>query len=83
MIQVQVSGTKHVRLVPPFNKDEVDKFFSLFEKIATCLKWPQRVWAILVHSVLQGKAQKINSSLSLNNSTDYDAGNMLSMMISN
>ena len=66
-------ATKHVRLVPPFNEDEVEKFFSHFEKVATSLKWPRGVWTILVQSVLRGKAQKIYSSLSLDNSTDYDA----------
>ena len=65
-------ATKHVRLVPPFNKDEVDKFFSHFEKVAPSLKWPREVWTILVQSVLRGKVQKNYSSLSLDNSTDYD-----------
>ena len=29
--------TKHIRLVPPFQEKEVDKYFFHFEKVAFCL----------------------------------------------
>ena len=31
---------KNVRLVPPFNESEVDKYFQHFERVAQNLKWP-------------------------------------------
>ena len=34
--------TKHIRLVPPFQEKEVDKYFLHFEKVAENLKWPKR-----------------------------------------
>ena len=33
--------TKHIRLVPPFQEKEVDKYFLHFEKVAENLKWPK------------------------------------------
>ena len=33
--------TKHIRLVPPFQGKEVDKYFLHFEKVAVNLKWPK------------------------------------------
>ena len=37
--------TKHIRLVPPFQEKEVDKYFLHFEKVAENLKWPKEHWA--------------------------------------
>ena len=48
--------TKHIRLVPPFQKVEVDKYFLHFEKVAENLKWPKDYWAMLLQSVIMGKA---------------------------
>ena len=36
--------SKHIKLVPPFQEREVDKYFLHFEKIATSLEWPREVW---------------------------------------
>ena len=36
--------TKHIRLVPPFQEKEVDKYFLHFEKVAENLKWPKEHW---------------------------------------
>ena len=33
--------TKHIRLVPPFQEKEVDKYFLHFEKVAENLNWPK------------------------------------------
>ena len=62
---------KQVRLVPPFNEDDVDNFFLHFEKVATSLDWPERHWALLVQSVLRGKAQEAYSALSVEECSDY------------
>ena len=48
--------TKHIRLVPPFQEKEVDKYFLHFEKVAENLKWPREHWTLLLQSVVIGKA---------------------------
>ena len=48
--------TKYIKLVPPFQETEVDKYFLHFEKVAESLKWPKEYWAMLLQSVLLGKA---------------------------
>ena len=49
---------KNVRLVPPFNESEVDKYFQHFERVAQNLKWPIDQWPLLLQSVLRGKVQE-------------------------
>ena len=51
--------TKHIRLVPPFQEKEVDKYFLHFEKVAENLKWPREHWTLLLQSVVIGKAREI------------------------
>ncbi len=55
--------TKHIRLVPPFQEQDVDKYFLHFEKVAKNLKWPKEHWALLIQCVLKGKAQEIYTQL--------------------
>ena len=50
--------SKHIRLVPPFQENEVDKYFIHFEKIATSLEWPQEVWTLLLQCVLGGRLER-------------------------
>ena len=64
--------TKHIRLVPPFQEKEVDKYFLHFEKVAENLKWPKEHWTLLLQSVVIGKACEIYTQLSLEQSSDYD-----------
>lgn len=63
---------KYIRLVPPFNEDDVDKYFVLFERVATTLKWPRNVWTLLLQCVLVGKAQQVCSLLPPEDSVDFD-----------
>ena len=63
---------KHIRLVPPFQEKEVDKYFLHFEKVAENLKWPKEHWTLLLQSVVIGKAREIYTQLSLEQSSDYD-----------
>ena len=63
---------KHIRLVPPFQEKEVDKYFLHFEKVAENLKWPKEHWTLPLQSVVIGKARKIYTQLSLEQSSDYD-----------
>ena len=34
---------RNIRLVPPFQEREVDKYFANFEKVADSLNWPKKV----------------------------------------
>ena len=51
--------TKHIRLVPPFQEKEVDKYFLHLKKNAENLKWPKEHWTLLLQSVVIGKAREI------------------------
>ena len=57
--------TKHIRLVPPFQEKEVDKYFLHFEKVAENLKWPKEHWTLLLQSVIIGKAREIYTQLTV------------------
>ena len=63
--------TKNVRFVPQFDEKEVDKFFLLFEKVATDLNWPIDKYTILLQSVLKGKARDVYTSLPIEQSSNY------------
>ncbi|KAJ8025597.1 hypothetical protein HOLleu_33193 [Holothuria leucospilota] len=64
--------SKHVKFVPKFQEDNVEKFFNHFEKLGEQLKWPRDKWSILIQSNFTGKAQKVYSTLSIEDSMDYD-----------
>ncbi|KAJ8017690.1 hypothetical protein HOLleu_44717 [Holothuria leucospilota] len=40
--------SKHVKFVPKFQEDNVEKFFNRFEKLGEQLKWPRDKWSILI-----------------------------------
>ena len=63
---------RNIRLVPPFQEKEVDKYFAHFEKVADSLNWPKESWVLLLQSVLEGKAQEIYGSLSVEQSSNYE-----------
>ncbi|KAF7667007.1 hypothetical protein LDENG_00083250 [Lucifuga dentata] len=63
--------SKNIPLVPVFRESEVDSYFSLFERTAAALGWPQDVWAILLQCKLTGKAQEACASLSAADSLGY------------
>ncbi|KAJ8031390.1 hypothetical protein HOLleu_24565 [Holothuria leucospilota] len=64
--------SKHVKFVPKFQEDNVEKFFNRFEKLGEQLKWPKDKWSILIQSNFTGKAQEVYSALSIEDSMDYD-----------
>ncbi|XP_026021701.1 uncharacterized protein LOC113021315 isoform X2 [Astatotilapia calliptera] len=64
--------TRHVKLVPPFREAEVDSYFNAFERIAAALSWPKEFWPLLLQCKLVGKAQEVCTSLSIEDSLDYD-----------
>ncbi len=63
--------TRQISLVPPFRESEVDTYFTVFERIAATLNWPQNVWPLLLQCKLVGKAQEVCSALTLEQSLDY------------
>ena len=68
----QFDISKQIRFVPPFQEKEVDKYFLHFEKIATSLEWPNDVWTLLLQSVLVGKAREVYSSMTVEQSAQYE-----------
>ena len=67
-IEYNFDVTKHIRLVPPFQEKEVDKYFLHFEKVAENLNWPKEHWTLLLQSVLIGKAREIYIQLGVEQS---------------
>ena len=63
--------TKHVKMVPPFQERELDKYFLHFKKVAKNCGWPKEHWTMLLQSVLIGKAREIFSQISVEDSGDY------------
>ena len=64
--------TKHIRLVPPFEEKEVDKYFLHFKKVAENLKWANEHWTLLLQSVMIGKAREIYTQLTIEQNSIYD-----------
>ncbi|KAI5624687.1 hypothetical protein C0J50_15493, partial [Silurus asotus] len=64
--------SKNIVLVPTFRESEVDTYFGVFERIAIALNWPKDVWSFLLQCKLIGKAQEVCSSLSLEDSLQYE-----------
>ena len=71
-IEYNFEVTKHIRLVPPFQEKEVDKYFLHFEKVAENLNWPKEHWTLLLQSVLIGKAREIYTQLGVEQSHHYE-----------
>ena len=71
-IEYNFDVTKHIRLVPPFQEKEVDKYFLQFEKVTENLYWPKEHWTLLLQSVLIGKAREIYIHLCVEHSHHYE-----------
>ena len=71
-IEYNFDVTKHIRLVPPFQEKEVDKYFLHFEKVAENLNWPKEHWTLLLQSVLIGKAREIYTQQGVEQSHHYE-----------
>ncbi|KAL2076336.1 hypothetical protein ACEWY4_028068 [Coilia grayii] len=70
-----MGGSKEVssslRLVPQFNDQDPDVFFTLFERVADTSNWADEHRCLLPQCVLQGKAQEAYSSLPSGDSKVY------------
>nr|XP_055059873.1 uncharacterized protein LOC129443429 [Misgurnus anguillicaudatus] len=61
----------NIRLLPKFSETDVDTFFSLFERLASMMKWPEKEQTVMLQCVLTGKAQKAISALSTHDGQSY------------
>ncbi|XP_059848537.1 uncharacterized protein LOC132406696 [Hypanus sabinus] len=64
--------SQEIKLVPPFEEMDVDRYFLHFEKVAMNQNWPKDKWAVLLQSVLKGKAQQAYFALSADEAKNYD-----------
>ncbi|KAK2894299.1 hypothetical protein Q8A73_016783 [Channa argus] len=64
--------SRNIALVLPFRESEVDLYFNAFKRIAATLKWPKTVWPLLLQCKFVDKAQEVCTSLSIEDSLDYD-----------
>ncbi|XP_064090682.1 uncharacterized protein LOC135204397 [Macrobrachium nipponense] len=63
---------KYMKMVPPFDENEVTNYFITFEKVAKGMGWPKTSWSILLQCALKGRAQEVFSSLSEETCGNYD-----------
>lgn len=68
----QFNVAKNIVIIPPFREKEVEAYFQAFERIATALKWPKEVWALMLQCKLTGKAQEVCAALPLEESVQYE-----------
>jgi len=52
---VPFDASKHIKFVPDFHENKVDKYFLHFEKVAKSLRWPEDNWELLLQSSLVEK----------------------------
>ena len=70
--ELEFDVSKNIRLVPQFNEKDVDKYFTLFERVANTLNWPRDVWPLLLQCTLSGKAQEAFAALAVEDSLEYE-----------
>ena len=63
---------RYVKLIPRFIDEDVDQYFPHFEKTAVNLKWPKQYWAMLLQTTLCGKAQRVYTSLTVEECGNYE-----------
>ena len=71
VVQPKFDPTKYIKLVPPFQEKDVEKYFAHFERVADRLAWPDEMRTLLLQSVLVGKAQEAYSALPMDECMDY------------
>ncbi len=64
--------TKHIRIVPPFQEQEVDKYFLHFGKVAKNCNWPKIVGRCHCKVSCWAKPRKFFPQLSIEDSSKYD-----------
>ena len=71
-IEYNFDVTKHIRLVPPFQEKEVDKYFLHFEKVAENLNCQKSTGPYFCIVFLIGKAREIYTHLLVEQSHHYE-----------
>ena len=69
--------TKQARLVPTFVEENAGEYFAHFERTTVNLGWPKKCWAMLLQTVLTGKAQRVYVTLSAEECSEYEAVKMV------
>ncbi|XP_068218551.1 uncharacterized protein [Palaemon carinicauda] len=59
-------------MIQLFDEADPDEFFMLFERLALNLKWPKRLWPVILQPSLKGKARTVFLSLTSSESNDDD-----------
>ena len=63
---------KYIKISPPvFSEKNVEQYFDSFEKMAKQVQWPEDKWAIILQSVLTGRAQDVYTAMSVEDSENY------------
>jgi hypothetical protein len=60
------------KLVPRFDPNDVDLFFTSFERTLLLNKIPEDNWPVVLNAIVFGKAQRVLSSLSLEELHNYE-----------
>lgn len=60
------------KMVPRFDPNDVDLFFTSFERTLLLNKIPVDQWSVVLNAIVFGKAQRVLSSLSLDDLQTYD-----------
>lgn len=72
MLTATSDVSRNIVLGPPFRKTDVDTNCSVFWCIAIALNWSKDIWSFLLQYKLVGKGQELCSSLSLQDSLQYE-----------
>lgn len=64
MVSMKQDDLSDLRLVPRFNEENPETFFSLFERLAEVRGWADSTRMLMLQCVLTGKAQQAFSALS-------------------
>ena len=59
-------------MLPKFSEDDPEGFFETFEDAAEIAAWPQGHWAIMVRSVLTGKAASVVAAIEKEERGNYE-----------
>ena len=55
-----------------YNTDDIETYLERFERIANACKWDKSNWAIMLSSLLSGKALDVYGRLQISDATDYE-----------
>ncbi|KAK3883657.1 hypothetical protein Pcinc_012036 [Petrolisthes cinctipes] len=71
-VTLPATNINHSSVMPIFCEENVASFFTLFEEVATGMKWPSSQWCFLLGTALKGRAQSLFVSASPAVRSDYN-----------